>query len=79
MSRTLHYSKDGGRKYVTSQVRPSRFLYELVPSKKKVDGVLDYSDDDTSLLSDNAGTVWNRNAGVKEYVAGQDVPGEAYP
>lgn len=77
MSRTLHYSKDGSKKYVTCQVQPSRFLYELVPSKKKVDGILDYTEsEDEPFLNDNAGTVWNRNAGVKEFVAGRNVPGE---
>ena len=77
MSRTLHYSKDGSKKYVTCQVQPSRFLYELVPSKKKVDGILEGTDiDDEPFIKDNEGTIWNRNAGVKEYVAGQNVPGK---
>jgi len=77
MSRTLHYTANGSKKYVTSQVQPSRFLYELVPSKKKVDGVLDYtSHEDENFFIDNPETVWNRNAGIKEYIAGQNVPGK---
>ena len=75
MSRTLYYSKDGSKKYVTCQVQPSRFLYELVPSKKRVDGVLDGTGHlDEPFVKDNLGTVWNRNAGVKDYVAGNNVP-----
>ena len=75
MSRTLYYSKDGSKKYVTCQVQPSRFLYELVPSKKKVDGVLDGMEHSNEpFVKDNVGTVWNRNAGVKDYVAGYNVP-----
>lgn len=78
MKRILHYGNDGRKKYVTSQVQPSRFLYELVPSKKAEDGysnnINESSDDRSPSPDDNKGTVWNRSAGVKEYVAGQDLP-----
>lgn len=82
MRRTLYYGKDGSKRYVTGQVQPSRFLYELVPSKKKVDGILDSKDDTRemsypqSILEDNRNTVWNRKTGIKDYVVGQNVPGE---
>lgn len=76
MSRVLYYGKDGSKRYVTSQVQPSRFLYELVPSKKEADGILDSNEADeySSILDDNVGTVWDRSAGVKEYVSGHNVP-----
>ncbi|KAL3796009.1 hypothetical protein HJC23_013066 [Cyclotella cryptica] len=80
MSRTLYYGKDGSRRYVTGQVQPSRFLYELVPSKKKIDGILDSKDDTrdisypSSLLEGNGRTVWDRKTGIKDYVVGQNVP-----
>ena len=73
MTRVLHYGKNGMKKYVTSQVVPSRFLYELVPSKQRKDG-MDDGDDDVPWLPDNKGTEWRRTPGVKEYVAGRNVP-----
>lgn len=81
MTRVLHYGKDGRKRYVTGQVEPSRFLYELVPSKRIEDGAVDSSNkdgsDELSWLpppSDNKGTVWDRSAGVKEFVAGRNLP-----
>ena len=76
MKRTLHYGSDGRRKHVTSQVAPSRFLYELVPSKRKEDGVRSDSSGAKHWLStrDNKGTRWDRSSGVKDFVAGQDAP-----
>ena len=38
MTRVLHYGKNGLKKYVTSLVR-RRVLYELVPSKRREDGI----------------------------------------
>lgn len=73
MTRVLHYGKNGMKKYVTSQVEPSRFLYELVPSKQREDGIYD-GDDDVPWLPDNKGTEWRRTSGVKEYVVGRNVP-----
>ena len=76
MKRTLDYRSDGRRKHVTSQVAPSRFLYELVPSKRKEDGVCSESSEANHWLStpDNKGTHWDRSPGVKEYIAGQSAP-----
>ena len=75
MNRSLYYSKDGSKRYVTCQVQPSRFLYEAVPTKTRVDGVLDGTEHlDKPFVKDNVDTVWNRNAGVKDYVAGNNVP-----
>ncbi|EJK54972.1 hypothetical protein THAOC_25357 [Thalassiosira oceanica] len=76
MKRTLHYGSDGRRKHVTSSVAPSRFLYELVPSKRKEDGVRSESSEANHWLStrDNRGTRWDRSPGVKEYIAGQSAP-----
>ena len=78
MKRVLNYGRDGRKKYVTGQVQPSRFLYELVPSKKLEDGVqsepVENGDLELTQPSDNKGTVWDRSAGVKEFVAGHNLP-----
>jgi ATP-dependent exoDNAse (exonuclease V) beta subunit len=71
ISRKLSFSKDGAKRYVTSQVEPSRFLYELVPSKKHLDGLAKKNEVHSV---DNVGTFWDRSAGVKDYVAGRNVP-----
>ena len=71
MSRKLHFGKDGAKRFVTSQVEPSRFLYELVPSKKHIDGLANKNE---VLSGDNVGTFWDRSAGIKDYVAGTNIP-----
>jgi hypothetical protein len=71
VSRKLHFGKDGSKRFVTSQVEPSRFLYELVPSKKHIDGLANKSE---VLSGDNVGTFWDRSAGIKDYVAGTNTP-----
>lgn len=71
MSRKLHFGKDGTKRFVTSQVEPSRFLYELVPSKKHIDGLANKNE---VLDGDNVGTFWDRSAGIKDYVAGTNIP-----
>ncbi|KAL7547693.1 hypothetical protein ACHAWF_010974 [Thalassiosira exigua] len=78
--RVLHYGRNGRKKHVTSQVQPSRFIYEIVPSKSVEDGNASNKGtrSDLPLIpspdSDHSGTFWDRSAGVKEYVAGQNVP-----
>ena len=67
----LSFCKQGFKRYTTSHVEPSRFLYELVPSKKQKDGL---PTDDNEVVSDNVGTFWDRSPGIKEYVAGTNVP-----
>jgi len=78
MKRVLHYGKDGRKKYVTGQVQPSRFLYELMPSMRIKDGATNSNglNNDVPLFPsrDNKGTVWNRSTGIKEYVCGQNLP-----
>ena len=78
MRRVLHYGRTGSKRYVTSQVLPSRFLYELVPSKKNVDGITESPEDsepsNAGLTRDNKGTVWKRDAGIKDYISGQNLP-----
>lgn len=71
MSRKLHFGRDGAKRFVTSQVAPSRFLYELVPSKKRMDGLVNKNE---VLGGDNVGTFWDRSAGIKDYVAGTNIP-----
>lgn len=71
ISRKLSFSKDGSKRFVTSQVEPSRFLYELVPSKKHIDGLANKNE---VLSGDNVGTFWDRSAGIKDYVAGTNIP-----
>jgi hypothetical protein len=71
MSRKLHFGRGGTKRFVTSQVAPSRFLYELVPSKKHIDGIANKNE---VLDGDNVGTFWDRSAGIKEYVAGTNIP-----
>ncbi|KAL7541819.1 hypothetical protein ACHAXR_012553, partial [Thalassiosira sp. AJA248-18] len=78
IQRVLNYGRDGRKKYVTGQVQPSRFLYEMVPSKRIEDGAASSNDQSSDIpwlpSSDNKGTVWNRSAGIKEIVAGQNLP-----
>eukprot|EP00984_Skeletonema_dohrnii_P005460 scaffold1920_cov97-Skeletonema_dohrnii-CCMP3373.AAC.4 len=71
MNRKLHFGKDGAKRFVSSQVAPSRFLYELVPSKKHMDGLANKNE---VLGGDNVGTFWDRSAGIKDYVAGTNIP-----
>ena len=71
MSRKLHFGRGGTKRFVTSQVAPSRFLYELVPSKKHIDGIANKNE---VLGGDNVGTFWDRSAGIKDYVAGTNIP-----
>lgn len=71
ISRKLYYGRDGAKRFVTDQVEPSRFLYELVPSKKRIDGLANKNE---LLNGDNLGTFWDRSAGVKDYVAGRNIP-----
>lgn len=81
MKRVLHYGRNGMKKYVTSQVEPSRFLYELVPSKRIEDGAVegDEKNDENEppwlpSSSDNKGTTWKRSSGIKEYIVGKNAP-----
>ncbi len=77
VKRVLNHGSDGRKKYVTGQVNPSRFLYELKPSKRIEDGATrssDISDPPWLPSSDNKGTVWDRSRGIKEFVAGQNLP-----
>lgn len=81
MKRVLHYGRDGMKKYVTSQVEPSRFLYELVPSKRIEDGAVEGDEkkdkNEAPWLpssSDNKGTIWKRSSGIKEFIVGQNAP-----
>ena len=66
VKRVLSYGSDGRKRYVTGQVEPSRFLYELKPSKRAEDGVAgsrDNSDPEWLPSNDNEGTVWDRSPG----------------
>ncbi|KAL3800403.1 hypothetical protein ACHAW5_009081 [Stephanodiscus triporus] len=78
VKRVLTYGKDGRKKHVTGQVQPSRFLYELKPSYRIKDGTATSTGKSSGLTwlpsSDNEGTVWDRSPGIKEYVAGQNLP-----
>jgi len=82
MKRVLHYGRNGMKKYVTSQVEPSRFLYELVPSKRIEDGAVEGDDEKKDKneppwlpsSSDNKGTIWKRSSGIKEYIVGKNAP-----
>jgi len=82
MKRVLHYGKNGMKKYVTSQVEPSRFLYELVPSKRIEDGAVEGDDEKKDKneppwlpsSTDNKGTIWKRSSGIKEYIVGKNAP-----
>ena len=77
MKRVLNYGTDGRKKFVTGQVHPSRFLYELKPTKRIEDGASSSSDTYDPLWlpsNDNKGTVWDRSRGIKEFVAGQNLP-----
>ena len=80
MSRVLHFRKDGGKRCVTSQDKLSLFVYELMPSKRALAGITNNDVDvgDCSWLppssSDSKGTVWERDLGYKEWVAGENLP-----
>lgn len=76
ISRVLHNGPNLMTKYVTTQVRPSRFLYELVPAARtsSADTVHSEITPHGRLSNGLPPVVWNRGRGVKEYVAGRDVP-----
>jgi len=73
VDRVLYIGPNLTSKYVTTQVSPSRFLYELVPAART-------SSADTvhnagmNLSEGLPSVVWYRGRGIKEYVAGRDVP-----
>jgi DNA helicase-2/ATP-dependent DNA helicase PcrA len=73
IDRVLYNGPDLKSRYVTQQVSPSRFLYELVPAAITT----------SANTVHNGGTleskglpsvVWYRGKGIKEYMAGRDVP-----
>jgi hypothetical protein len=76
VSRVLHIGPDLMSKYVTTQVRPSRFLYELVPAAMTSSANTVHNANATHNNSPNGlpTVVWNRGKGIKEIVAGRDVP-----
>ena len=78
VKRVLTFGEDGRKKHVTGQVQPSRFLYELKPSYRIKDGATTSAGKSSGPTwlpsSDNEGTVWDRSPGIKEYVAGQNLP-----
>ena len=61
---------------MTMQVRPSRFLHELLPSARTCSAETVHNEMTThGRLSNGLPTVvWNRGRGVKDFVAGRDVP-----
>lgn len=78
VKRVLTFGEDGRKKHVTGQVQPSRFLYELKPSNRIKDGATTSTGKNSGPTwlpsSDNEGIVWDRSPGIKEYVAGQNLP-----
>lgn len=75
--RALHNGPNLKNKQITMQVRPSRFLYELVPNG--VHSVADvvnnseapeHSEDDANLPT----ITWDRSRGSKEAIAGANLP-----
>ena len=59
MKRTAYFGPKGERKDVTEQVKPSRFLYELMPNSKN---------------ENIEGVEWSGKVGFKEVIAGRDLP-----
>lgn len=75
--RVLHTGKNLGQKMVTMQVRPSRFLYELVPNgaystNNKIDNsdVLQHLENEKQLPT----ITWDRSRGSKGGFAGTNLP-----
>lgn len=76
--RTLHGGPELGTKYVTMQVLPSRFLYELVPDA--IQGTSDVVDN-SNVINERKDSnnnvpsiIWNRARGTKEMFAGSQLP-----
>lgn len=76
--RAMHVGKSLGHKMVTMQVRPSRFLYELVPNgahstRDEIDNsnAVEHSESDTHLPT----ITWDRSRGSKGGMAGTNLPG----
>ena len=76
--RAMHVGKNLGQKMVTLQVRPSRFLYELVPNGAYSNtGQIDNSNTIENI--EGAATIptitWDRKRGSKGGIAGANLPG----
>jgi superfamily I DNA/RNA helicase len=59
IKRTAYFGPKGERKDVTEQVKPSRFLYDLMPKSSK---------------RNMGGVEWSNKVGFKEVIAGKDLP-----
>ena len=75
--RDLHYGPNLAQKLVTMQIRPSRFLYELVPDAQILandvvtnSGYLKKNEVNQNVPS----VIWNRQMGSKEWMAGHNLP-----
>ena len=75
--RVLHTGKNLGQKLVTMQVRPSRFLYELVPNgaystNSEIDNsdAVEHSENEKHLPT----ITWDRSRGSKGGIAGTNLP-----
>jgi hypothetical protein len=76
MDRVLHNGPNLTSKHVTTQVSPSRFLYELCPAARisSADTVHNAGIVEKKDSRGVPSVVWYRGKGVKECIAGRDVP-----
>jgi superfamily I DNA/RNA helicase len=75
--RELHHGSNLDLKRVAMQVKPSRFLYELVPDAQKYanEVVTNYNYIEKNDVNRNMpSVVWNRRRGSKEVFAGGNLP-----
>ena len=74
--RVLHNGPNLKSRYVTQQVSPSRFLYELVPAARtsSADTVHNGGIIEKESSKGLPSVVWYRGRGIKEHMAGRNVP-----
>ena len=75
--RDMHYGPDLMQKLVTLQIKPSRFLYELVPDAQKYANEIvtnSHFFKDNRLITNVPCVVWNRGRGSKEMISGGNLP-----
>lgn len=74
--RVLHNGPNLTSRYVTQQVSPSRFLYELVPAARtsSADTVHNGGTIEKTSSKGFPSVVWYRGKGIKEHMAGGNVP-----
>ncbi len=83
VARVPYYNNNNSniKKYVTEQVRPSRFLFDLVyNTQSHYNHYLDSNQDckhdqDTQKFKNtSAGIYWDKRSGIKDFIAGQNLP-----